>query len=412
PWRASDNVSLGGLSRGILVAVTNGVLDFRGNPVIRSDQFERMANGILENTGNAPTDDFANAIGMVVSQSLQLLADQGMDPNSVVVTNSFTCQSVTDVLDEAVLTTLAQAPAAMTPGVSLPFLETVGDFLTFVGAIESPDSLPYNALLAQATITLPTFYPGDSSGPAGWLEAVTGYWQSGSVVYQNTTDAPNNAFPTRYNTSVIQLGFHEVPVFVSTPDVSIPSSASPPWPVVIFQHGITRSRFDASAFTSLLCGLGYAVIAMDAPLHGTTLENPFYAGVGGLNNLLGEERTLAIDLIDNDTGEPGSDGHIDPSGEYFLNFPSLISSRAVWMQAVCDLALLTATIPEWDYDGDGDPSNDFTSEIHYAGHSLGGLIGSTFLSAMPAGYISSAELNVTGGGVAKMLENSPIYNPR
>ncbi|MGE4633620.1 MAG: hypothetical protein AAEJ47_11340, partial [Planctomycetota bacterium] len=82
------------------------------------------------------------------------------------------------------------------------------------------------------------------------------------------------------------------------------------------------------------------------------------------------------------------------------------------MQAVCDLALLTVSIPGWDHNNDGDPTNDFTDEIHYVGHSLGGLIGSTFLSAMPEGYISSGEFNVTGGGVAKMLENSPIYNPR
>ena len=46
PWPASDNTSLGGASRGIMVVVTNDVLDFRGNPVIRSDQYDRMANGI------------------------------------------------------------------------------------------------------------------------------------------------------------------------------------------------------------------------------------------------------------------------------------------------------------------------------------------------------------------------------
>jgi len=402
PWRASDNVSLGGLSRGILVAVTSGVLDFRGNPVIRSDQFDRMANGIPENTGNAATDGFANAIGAVVSQSLQLLAGQGMDPNSVVVTNSFTCQSVTDVLDGAVATTMAGGPAAVTTALPVPGLSNVHDFLLNVAGVDIGNN--YSATLAQGTITLPTFYPGDSSGPAGWVTAVTGYWQNGSVVYQNTTDPPNNAFPTRYNPSVIQVGSHEVPVLIMTPN------EPGPWPVVIFQHGITRSRFDATAFTSIFCNAGFAVISMDAPLHGTELINPYYAG--GSGSLPGEERTLAIDLIDNDTGEPGSDGIIDPSGEYFLNFPSLISSRAVWMQAVCDLALLTISIPGWDQNGDGDTTNDFTDEIHYVGHSLGGLIGSTFLSAMPEGYISSAELNVTGGGIAKMLENSPIYNPR
>ncbi len=421
PWPASDNVSLGGLSRGVMVAVTNGVEDFRGNAVIRSDQFERMASGIPENTGNASTDGFANAMGAVVGQSLSLLAGAGIDPDSVVVVNSFTCQSVTDVLDGAVAATLAQAPATTTPGVSVPGLGTVGDYLVAVGVISSVDSLPYNALMTQATITLPTYFPGDGSGPEGWTDAVTGYWKNGGVVYQSSSPpAANAAHTTRYNPVPLAQGEHEVPVLISTPDPSVLASPPPPWPVVIFQHGITRSRFDAAAFTSLLCGLGYAVVSMDAPLHGTVTANPLFAGPEGIFALAGEERTFGIDLLDNDTGEPTGidedgyaigDGIPEPSGEYFLNFPSLISSRSVWMQAVCDLALLTATIPDWDLDGDG-LANDFTDEIHYVGQSLGGLIGTTFLSAMPEGYISSAELNVTGGGLPKMLENSPIYNPR
>ncbi|MGE4619026.1 MAG: hypothetical protein AAEJ04_04365 [Planctomycetota bacterium] len=422
PWPASDNVSLGGLSRGIMVAVTNGVEDFRGNAVIRSDQFERMANGIVENTGNAATDGFANAMGAVVGQSLGLLAGQGMDPNQVVVVNSFTCQSVTDVLDGAVQATIAQAPAATTPGVAAAGLETVGDYLVAVGVISDPSALPYNALLYQGSITLPSYYPGDSSGPAGWTEAATGYWKNGGVVYQSSSPpAANPGHTTRYNPVPTVQGTMEVPVLVATPDPSVLSSAPPPWPVVIFQHGITRSRFDAAAFTSLLCGAGYAVISMDAPLHGTTAANPLVAGPAGPFLYPGEERTLGIDLLDNATGLPTGfdangfaigDGIPEESGQYFLNFPSLISSRSVWMQAVCDLALLTATIPDWDFNDNGDLSDDFTSEVHYVGQSLGGLIGTTFLSAMPEGYISSGELNVTGGGIAKMLENSPIYNPR
>ncbi|MBT6453300.1 MAG: hypothetical protein HOK60_09920 [Planctomycetes bacterium] len=431
PWPASDNVTLGGLSRGILVMVTNGVRDFRGNAVIRSDQYARMAAGIPDNTGNPATDGFANAIGAAVQSSLGLLAAQaGVNPDSVVVTNYFTCQSVTDVLDAGVAATLAQAPAATTPGVAIPTVDTVGDFLTAVGAINSPADLPYNANLAQGTITLPTFYPGDSSGPAGWEDAVTGYWTDGNQVYQSATPpAANPAFPTRYSPNAVSLGSHEVPVLVMTPshfiDVNL-DGINDPWPVVIFQHGITRSRFDATAFTSFLCGQGFAVVSMDAPLHGTTEGNPYWAGHGPIaGEQIGEERTLGIDLLDNDTGLPtGFDGNGIPigdgipeaSGEYFLNFPSLISSRSVWMQAVCDLAMLTETLPTWDFDGDPATGTvtgaEFTDEIHYIGMSLGGLIGTTFLSAMPAGKISSAELCVTGGGVAKMLENSPVYNPR
>jgi len=424
PWPASDNDSPGGLSRGILVMVTNGVRDFRGNPVIRSDQYSRMAAGIVENTGSAGTDGFANAIMAGVQSGLGLLqAQAGVDPDSVVVTNYFTCQSVTDVLDAGVAATLAQAPAMTTPGVSVAGFDNVHDFLLDYAGVDIEDF--YSADLAQGTITLPSFYPGDSSGPAGWYDAVTGYWETSGVVYQSTSDAPNTAFPTRYNTTAVAMPVTQVPVMVMTP-----YHVDAPWPVVIFQHGITRSRFDAAAFTIFLCAQGFAVVSMDAPLHGTTEgenpPNPYWAGHGSVPGLqLGEERTLGIDLQDNVTGLPTGfdengipigDGIPEASGEYFLNFPSLISSRSVWMQAVCDLAMLTETLPTWDFDDDPATGTgtgaDFTDEIHYIGMSLGGLIGTTFLSAMPAGKISSAELCVTGGGVAKMLENSPVYNPR
>ena len=155
PWPASDNVTLGGLSRGILVMVTNGVRDFRGNAVIRSDQYARMAAGIPDNTGNPATDGFANAIGAAVQSSLGLLAAQaGVNPDSVVVTNYFTCQSVTDVLDAGVAATLAQAPAATTPGVAISGVDNVHDFLLAVGVDIGTN---YNANLAQGTITCRPF---------------------------------------------------------------------------------------------------------------------------------------------------------------------------------------------------------------------------------------------------------------
>ena len=420
PWPASDNVSLGELSRGIMVVVTNEVRDFRGNPVIRSDQYDRMANGIPSATGVASIDGFADAVGAMVGNSLLLLSGQGINPADVVVTNTFTCQSVTDVVDAAVAKTLDQGPFATTQGIlpqdplgsgPLTDLSTVAGFLvaTEVLTAEEAAGLPYNPGLSQGTITLPTFYPGDET-PAGQAQAISGYLTTadGGVVYQSASEAPNAAYPTRYDTDIaLQPGTFETPVLIATPNTP------GPWPVIIFQHGITRSRFDMTAFAPLFCGSNFAVVAMDAPLHGTTAANPYAAQVGSTASTFGIpglERTFGIDFLDNVTGDPGPDGEPDPSGTYFLNFPSLISSRAVWTQAVCDLAALTETLPSWDIDGDG--SADFTDEVFYVGQSLGGLIGSTFLSAIGPNKILGAELNVAGGHIAKLLENSPNYNPR
>ena len=415
PWPASDNTSLGGLSRGIMVVVTNDLRDFRGNPVIRSDQYNRMANGIGSNTGNAGIDSFANAVGAMVGQSLALVAGQGINPADVIISNTFTCQSVTDVVDAAVAQTLALGPFATTPGVlptaggnPVPGMDTVLDYLVATGSVPAGTALPYNPSLTQATITLPTFYPGDET-PAGQLAAITGYLTNADagVVYQSSSAAPNPAFPSRFDPILQQQGSSEIPVLIATPNTP------GPWPVIIFQHGITRSRFDMLAFAPLFCGSGFAVVSMDAPLHGTEAVNPYAAQIGSdasVFGIPGIERTFGIDFVDNVTGDaPGGDGP-DPSGTYFLNFPSLISSRSVWTQAVCDLAALTEALPSWDIDGD--TAADFTGEVFYVGQSLGGLIGSTFLSAIGPGKIIAAELNVAGGHIAKLLENSPNYNPR
>ncbi|MCP4814480.1 MAG: hypothetical protein GY888_18375, partial [Planctomycetaceae bacterium] len=193
-----------------MVVVTNDVLDFRGNPIIRSDQYDRMANGIPSATGNASIDGFANAVGAMVGNSLLLLSGQGINPADVVVTNTFTCQSVNDVLDAAVAKTLNEGPFLTTPGllptqggqplpVPGPFEDltwgTVEGFLVGTGQLPAPDILPYNPGLSQGTITLPTFYPGDETF-AGHLQAVTGYLTTadGGVVYQSASDLPNPAY--------------------------------------------------------------------------------------------------------------------------------------------------------------------------------------------------------------------------
>ncbi|MBE0618897.1 MAG: hypothetical protein IH608_13390, partial [Proteobacteria bacterium] len=47
-----------------------------------------------------------------------------------------------------------------------------------------------------------------------------------------------------------------------------PAAGTVPYPVVVFQHGITRSKEDVLALANTLAGKGLAVISIDAPLHG------------------------------------------------------------------------------------------------------------------------------------------------
>ena len=100
-----------------------------------------------------------------------------------------------------------------------------------------------------------------------------------------------------------------------------------PFPTIILQHGLTRSKEDVLAFADIVNALGAAVIAIDAPLHG--------------------ERA-----IDGD-----GDGVVDGSGAYWINLPSPLTARDGYRQAAADLFMLTRMITSGatDFDGDGAP---------------------------------------------------------
>ncbi len=152
-----------------------------------------------------------------------------------------------------------------------------------------------------------------------------------------------NPFPVATSTQVI-------PVLLTVPNAN--SGHSKPeagWPIVIFQHGITRSREDMFAIAATLAGQGFAVIAIDAPLHGITNKtDPFFhnqllTGTPAAGLITGE-RTFDLDL-ENGAGAPGPDGTIDPSGTYFINLSNLLVSRDNLRQATADLMELTRAIP-------------------------------------------------------------------
>jgi pimeloyl-ACP methyl ester carboxylesterase len=182
---------------------------------------------------------------------------------------------------------------------------------------------------------------------------------------------------------------------------------------VIFQHGITRNRTDMFAIAGTLAAQGYAVIAMDLPLHGITdTSNPFYMGNPLYANLETQERTFDLDLSNNSTGAAGPDGAIDPSGSYFINLTSLLTSRDNLRQGEVDLLQLAHAIPSMDYVfpyGSGIQSFD-GSKISFVGQSLGSIVGTVFLANDPT--VQVGVLSVPGGGIARLLDASPSYGPR
>jgi dienelactone hydrolase len=173
------------------------------------------------------------------------------------------------------------------------------------------------------------------------------------------------------------------------------------WPVVIFQHGITRNRSDMLAIADALAQAGQAVVAIDLPLHGITdLTNPLYAG--------NQERTFNLDFVHNDNPlNTGPDGMIDSSGTHFINLNSMLTTRDNVRQAVADLFTLTATLPFMDYDGGG---ADFDgANIYFLGHSLGAIVGVPYLAVDDRA--NAATLGMPGGGLVGLLITSPTFGP-
>lgn len=320
-----------------------------------------------------------------------------------------TTQSITPVM-QAVDSRVEQTPApaaTMAPtgmdlsalGVGLP---PVADI--YIGVLPIPYYLTAPSS-GQCSVT--------ASGPTP-CPALTSFWHAAAGAYVPPFNAagldPTSTFVTFANPFPVATSTQAIPVLLTVPNAN--SGKTKPaagWPVVIFQHGITRNRTDMFAIAATLAGQGFATIAIDAPLHGITDKtNPFYIGNTPFAALGARERTFDIDLENNATGAPGPDGTIDPSGTYFINLSDLLTSRDNLREASADLMELTRAIPGMSLDGGASLAFD-GSRIEFVGQSLGSIIGTAFLAMDP--HVNVGVLNVPGGGVAGLLAGSPTFAP-
>lgn len=270
--------------------------------------------------------------------------------------------------------------------------------------------------------------------------AVLGTWTAVATI--PGVGIPNPFFPNlnHYVPVPSPQGFERVPVLVTTPRADNASCPKPAngYPVVIFQHGITRNRVDALAVSIAFnnapaCA---AVVSIDQPLHGITAEDPFNQAIKALSGGTFEafrgyaagavrERTFGLDLQNNATGAPFSsvppylfgDGKPDASGSWFINLYSLGTTRDNLRQAVSDLESLKMAIPFMDFDNDGKDKDFDATKIAFIGQSLGGIAGTTFtaMDSLPtsptADPLVASVLNVPGGGMAKLLDGSMAFGP-
>jgi len=382
------------------VVITDALRDTDGNsvgtstPYLLTKGFLPLVDGTGASQSASLTDAQAAALEplrIINSVSEQTAAADtsiapSLDGSDIILSWSFTTQSVGDVL--AVVRGLVQASPPTTQG----FAASPANLGSGVGL--SPAGA---ANVFQGSIDIP-YYLTAATG-VNDLSILSGTpWQAANALAGENNLTAINPLPLATNAAL------RIPIMVT-----LPLAGAPPYPTVIFQHGITTNRLNVLSVADSLAAAGFAAVAIDMPLHGViptdALAAAFLDGVNG-------ERTFGLDIVTEDPVSGaitavGPDGTIDSSGRHFVNLTNFVTLRDNLRQATADLFAVAAAIPTMDVDGGGADLDG--SQIYFLGHSLGSIVGTPFLALEST--VKDAVLAFNGGALAKLLDGSNTRGP-
>ena len=406
---------------GYAVLITNALLGSNGNPVGASVSYllTRGSDPLVVSPPSTPisVDDILagalrpaadatqaeidaaytsaatlDVLRSVVNPSEQALvaADTELESTDVILHWTFSTQSTTEVLAS---TRAQNRGLTFTPLVTgfQPAKVTdspLGAADIHVGALE----VPYYLAVSDT-----------SASPSNDPTALGSYWQG-----------PGNTHMSYLvgNVTPVATSTERIPMLVSIPKpIGLCASGMPGsgWPVVIFQHGITRTRADVLAVADAMAGACLAVVAIDMPMHGITGNET--DGSQLFKDTVNGERTFDLDLVTQDVN--GSitaqvpDGVIDSSGRHYINLSNLLNTRDNVRQSVSDLFTLVHALESGAIT---DGANMFNANrIFLLGHSLGAIAGTPFLALESS--VTDAALAFGGSGIAKLLDGSATFGP-
>ncbi len=379
-----------------LVVLTNDIKDSNGDAAVPSTDYAAIlaADAPALAASCDPTKIDATqlpsqALLPIAQFTLAQLCVAGQvvpNPSSIVLTFSFS----TEYIGATFTAVEANTPAGV---------GTVAD--TGINTNEINAALPGLAEIWAGTLTIPYYLTvATSSNPT---PALTDYWQTASG--GNTTVLDPMPAATANVT---------IPMLVTLPDsTSGCTKPGPGWPVVIFQHGITQDRENVFAIADALAHACIAAVAIDLPLHGVTdTTDPFYQNQlfssTPAAGLITGERTFNLPEVPPFFSTTSST--TAPSGSYFINLSSLLTSRDNLREAVSDLIALRKAVPAITSYGTANTLFD-GSQISFVGHSLGAITGTSYL-AFDGGHILAATLANPGGNITQLLLNSVEFAPQ
>lgn len=359
-------------STSYMIVLTSGIKDKAGKGAASSASYLlAKATQSLVNTPYAALEPLRLLIGTQETAAVS----KGVAKARIVLSWTFTTQSVTPVL---------QAAAAQAKAGKMQISPALGTTKTFSSVLRG------KANVHVGTLAVPYYLSAK--------EPLTSYWQGAGATNL-----------TRYNPAPSKKTTQTIPVLMSVPNAASLAGATPPaagWPVIIFQHGITRSRLDMLALADTMADAGFAVVAIDLPLHGITdPTNPLKADLNPIFSK-DKERTFNLDLRNNSTSAAGPDGNIDSSGSYFINLTSLRTSRDNVRQGISDVLVLRQSLAGIQ---SATPIPLNTDKVGFVGISLGAIVGTGYLSQEVAN--TPATLAVPGGGIARLLDGSETFGP-
>jgi len=324
--------------------VTNRVRSTAGVAANADVVFGAVRDAHLAGQTSVPNTPQLTPLFPAIAPLINTAIGLGLPGNSVVVAWSMQTQSISNVLDVIDATATARPAGLISAGITTAQLGL---------------GLPGIASIYMGFIEVP--YYGDPANP------LTSFWASSGLL------PPNVQNPT----PIPRVPNRRIPLLATLPNAG--SGHTQPgsgWPVVIFQHGITLNRTVMFAMADAFAQAGFAVVAIDLPLHGVTdTASPFYQGT---NSPFGNnERHFNLDNV-GATGIFTPDGQID-NGWQILNVGNPLNARDHIRQAVADSIALTRTLPGLNFP-DGDPAPDLDgNRIHFVGSSLGSIISGVFL---------------------------------
>ena len=389
-----------------MAILTNDIQDMDGNDATPDTTYflTKRRTPWVDASGNSAYSLIDNATARALeplrqmTQSMELNAAAfGIDTDDIILSWTVQTQSITPTLKA--LRSIAQpAPTQIVPtGLNTTAVGGIGLANIHIGII----SMPYYSGIPSAQNPIAPLTAFWKAAPGGYLPPFDQF----GLDPTSTNLSIANPFP-------VMTGTQTVPVLMTVPNgMSKPAGG---WPVVIFGHGITRNRIDALGIADTLASIGYAMIAIDFPLHGISPDAQPELALFYIENTpfspIANERTFDVDFISNTTGAPGPDGLIDASGAHAVSagLSSMLTGRDTIRQGVVDLSTLAVSIPFIDLDGDSEPDTN-GANIAYAGQSWGGIHGTIFTALEPT--VTRSVLSVPGGGIARFAEASPAFGP-